>query len=59
LFRWLRTAANVLTGDIVTGALSSITATLQNGTAFTGAIDAAATAKSVSLALDATSSWHG
>ena len=40
-----------LTGDLVADDVSSIAATLQNGTTLTGAIDTAA------LTLDATSSW--
>jgi hypothetical protein len=43
--------AETLTGDLVCDNISSITATLQNGTTFTGMIDSAA------LIFDATSSW--
>jgi hypothetical protein len=38
-------------------AISSVTATLQNGSALTGAIDAAHAAEEVNLTLDASSTW--
>jgi hypothetical protein len=41
-----------LTGDLTTDKISSITATLKNGTSLTGYINTAA------LILDATNSWH-
>lgn len=49
--------AQALTGDVSADALSSVTLTLTNESTLTGAINAAGTAKSAVLALDATSSW--
>ena len=46
-----------LSGDLVADNLSSIALTLQNGSALTGAINADDKAKSVSVALDASSTW--
>lgn len=46
-----------LTGDMTADDISSLTLTLQNGSALTGAIDAANTARAVSLLLDGTSTW--
>ena len=46
-----------LEGDVVLDDVSTMTATLKNGSTLAGAINAAATAKSVALALDATSTW--
>ena len=47
-----------LTGTIQIDSLSSFTATLKNGSTLTGSIDAANTASSVSLTLDASSTWN-
>jgi len=49
--------AQALTGDVSADALGSVTLTLTNGSTLTGAINAAGTARSAVLALDATSSW--
>jgi hypothetical protein len=49
--------AQSLAGDMVADNISSITATLTNGSSLKGAINTAKTAKSVNLTLDATSSW--
>lgn len=46
-----------LTGDMAADYISTIAATLRNGSSLTGAINAEHTAKSVSLALDASSTW--
>jgi hypothetical protein len=46
-----------LSGDMTADKISTVTATLQNGSTLTGAIDTAHTAKAVNLTLDATSSW--
>jgi hypothetical protein len=46
------TGDETLTGDLTTDSISSITATLKNGTSLTGYINSAA------LTLDATNSWH-
>ena len=46
-----------LNGNLVADALSSITVNLKNGSALTGAINAAKTAKEANLTLDASSSW--
>ncbi len=48
----------ILSGDIEINAISAITAKLTNGSALTGAINAAHTGKVVNLTLDATSTWH-
>lgn len=47
----------ILSGNLVADSISTITATLKNGSALTGAINADHTAKSVSLTLDASSTW--
>jgi hypothetical protein len=47
----------VLTGSLMADSLSSITATLQNGSSLTGAVNADNTAEAVSLSLDAASTW--
>ena len=47
-----------MTGDITVDNVSSITATLQNSTTLSGAINAGNTAKLVSLSIDSTSSWN-
>jgi hypothetical protein len=49
--------AQALTGDMTADNISSIAATLKNGSSLKGAINTARTAKSVSLTLDASSSW--
>jgi hypothetical protein len=46
-----------LTGNMVADSLSSLTVTLQNGSALTGAINAEHTAQAVNLTLDASSTW--
>lgn len=50
--------AQTLSGDIVVDSISTLTASFQNGSSFTGAIDAAKQAKTVNVALDASSTWH-
>ncbi len=47
----------VLSGGIVADNISSVTATLNNASSLTGAIDASNTASEVNLTLDGTSSW--
>ena len=47
-----------LTGDIEINSISTMTATLQNSSSLTGAINAANTGKEVSLTLDASSAWN-
>ncbi len=49
--------SQALKGDLTADELSSIDLTLQNRSSLVGAIDAANTAKSVNLTLDATSTW--
>jgi hypothetical protein len=49
--------SQTLAGNLVADSISSIAATLQNGSALTGAINAEHTASSVNLTLDATSAW--
>jgi len=46
-----------LTGDMIADNISSLTATLQNGSSLTGAINSEHTAKVANLTLDGTSSW--
>lgn len=46
-----------LSGSIVADKVSTVTLTLKRGSALTGAIDTANTAKSVAVTLDATSAW--
>lgn len=46
-----------LTGDILADAISAVTLTLKNGSALTGAVDNANTAKSIVVTLDGTSTW--
>ena len=53
----LVTDAQTLSGDLVADSISSITATIQNGSILTGAINAAGTAKEVNLTLDSSSTW--
>lgn len=47
-----------LTGDIEVNNISTVTATLQNGSSLTGAINSANTGKEVNLTLDASSAWN-
>ncbi len=49
--------AQVLSGTIVVDSMSSVTTTLRNGPALTGAINTSNTAKDASLSLDASSTW--
>jgi len=49
--------SETLPGDIIADNLSTITATLQNGTILTGSINADNTAKSMILTLDSASRW--
>ena len=51
-------SAQTLTGNILVDAISTAAIALQNGSVLTGAVDAAHTAQSLSLTLDATSSWN-
>jgi hypothetical protein len=53
----LVTDAQTLSGDLVADEISSITATLQNGSSLTGAVDAGNTAKEINLTLDFSSNW--
>jgi hypothetical protein len=53
----LTTTGQTLAGDVVVDEISTATINLTSGSTLEGAIDAAGTAKSVSLALDATSTW--
>jgi hypothetical protein len=48
----------ILAGDMTADNISTIEATLQNGSTLTGAINVAHTAKTVNLNLDATSTWN-
>ncbi len=47
-----------LTGSMTADKISSISVSLQNGSALTGSINADNTAKAVNLTLDATSTWN-
>jgi hypothetical protein len=49
--------AQTLIGDMTADNISTIAATLQNGSALTGSINSAKTAKAVNLTLDASSTW--
>jgi hypothetical protein len=49
--------AQALSGDLVADSLSSISATLQNGSSLTGAINTESTAKEINLRLDSSSTW--
>ncbi len=49
--------AQNLNGNLLADEISSIMATLQNGSALTGAINAANTAKEINLTLDSSSTW--
>jgi hypothetical protein len=53
----LTAEGQTLVGDMTADDISSITATLQNGSALTGAINAAHTAQVVNLTLDGSSTW--
>jgi hypothetical protein len=53
----LTTDSQTLTGSFVLDSISSLTATFQNASSLTGAINNAATAKSVDVNLDSSSSW--
>jgi hypothetical protein len=53
----LTAEGQTLVGDMTADDISSITATLQNGSALTGAINAAHTAQAVNLTLDGSSTW--
>ncbi len=53
----LTAVGQTLIGDLTADAISTITATLQNGSTLTGAIDAAGAAQEVNLTLDASSTW--
>jgi hypothetical protein len=56
---YLTADSQSLTGDFVTNdAISSISITLQNGSALSGAINTANTTKEIQLTLDATSTWN-
>jgi len=46
-----------LSGNFVADGISTITATLQNGSSFTGSINPGRTAKAISLTLDKSSTW--
>ena len=46
-----------LEGNMIADSLSTITAALQNGTAFTGAINSENTARAITLSLDESSIW--
>lgn len=47
----------VLDGNIVTDKISTVSLSLKNGSSYTGAINTANTAKSISVTLDSASSW--
>ncbi|MBP2650378.1 MAG: hypothetical protein H6Q74_1203 [Firmicutes bacterium] len=49
--------AQVISGDVVADAISSVTVILQNDSTLTGAINNANTAKLIAVKLDATSKW--
>jgi hypothetical protein len=49
--------AQTLAGSVVADKISTVALTLKNGSSLTGAINTAKTAKSVSLTLDASSTW--
>jgi hypothetical protein len=53
----LTAGGQLLTGNLVADSISSITATLENGSSLIGAETAENSAKGVSLSLDATSKW--
>ena len=49
--------AQILAGNLVADKISSIAATLKNGSTLKGAIDSAGTAKAANLTLDSSSKW--
>ena len=49
--------AQKLSGSVIVDKISTATLKLTNGSAWTGAIDAARTAKSAAVSLDGTSTW--
>jgi hypothetical protein len=53
----LTTDGQILRGNLMADSITSITATLQNGSSLTGAVNAENTARATSLSLDATSKW--
>ena len=53
----LTASEQTLTGNLVADAISSISTTLEKGSALTGSINGAATAKAASLTLDSSSTW--
>jgi hypothetical protein len=53
----LTAEGQTLVGDMTADDISSITATLQNGSTLTGAINTAHTAQAVNLTLDGSSTW--
>jgi hypothetical protein len=54
----LAASGQSLSGNVVADKVSTVTLTLKRGSALTGAIDTADTAKSVAVSLDATSTWR-
>jgi hypothetical protein len=54
---WLVAVGQKLTGSVIVDKFSTATVKLPSGSAWTGAIDTAHTAKSAALSLDATSTW--
>lgn len=50
--------SETLAGDLVADSISTISATLQNGTTLTGSVNSDHTAKAVDLTLDSTSKWN-
>ena len=53
----LSTTGQVLSGDVMVDAISSFSLSLTRGSIYTGAVDSSNVGKSVSLSLDADSSW--
>lgn len=51
------TSGQTITGNVLADAISTVKLTLKEGSKLTGAIDAANTAKSVTVTLDASSTW--
>ncbi len=49
--------SQTLSGDIAVDSISTLAASFKSGSSYTGAIDAAGSAKTLSLALDSTSTW--
>lgn len=54
----LSASAQTLSGNVVVDAISTAALTLTNGSRYTGTINAADSAQSVSLSLDASSAWE-